>query len=209
MKVGELSRASGASVATIKYYLREGLLPAGRSPGAANQAEYTDLHVHRLHLVRTLLHVGGLSIAKVRETVAAIDNPRLSRHRLLAVAHDALAGPPVVAADDPISAQARADIDEWLASMDWTSTPDTPARAVLAEALAALRRLGRDVPAQVFTPYAEAADALAEREMATLDPDGPRAALVEDAVIGTIVFERALIALRRLAEANHSARRFA
>ena len=208
MRIGELSRTTGVSVATIKYYLREQILPAGAIQDAANQAEYDIDHVQRLNLVRTLLSVGGLPISVVRNVVTALDRPTISRHRLMAVAHNALPGRTVPAPQDEIGRIARADVDDWLQRLGWYSTPDTPARAMLADALAALRRLGRDVPAEIFTPYAEAANSLAERELGSLDPTVSKARLVEDAVIGTVVFEAALVALRRLAQANHSAKRF-
>lgn len=44
MRLSELSERSGVSTATIKYYLREQLLPPGRRV-SATQAEYTDSHV--------------------------------------------------------------------------------------------------------------------------------------------------------------------
>jgi hypothetical protein len=67
----------------------------------------------------------------------------------------------------------------------------------------------------VFAPYAEAAFRLAEREIeyvaARADPgaERARAEAVEDVIIGTVVFEVALVALRRLAQEHHSASRFA
>ncbi|RAC11977.1 MerR family transcriptional regulator, partial [Burkholderia multivorans] len=54
MRISELSRRSDVPVATIKYYLREGLLPAGERT-SATQAVYTDAHVNRLALIRALL----------------------------------------------------------------------------------------------------------------------------------------------------------
>ncbi len=207
MRIAELSRRSGLSVATIKYYLRERLLPAGTSDGPANQADYNDTHLHRLHLIRTLIQVGGLRIADVRAVVDAIDDLSLDRHEMLAVAHSALStrtdGEPV----DDVARQAREDVDAYLAELDWRSLPDTPARAVLADALAALRRLGRDVDPHAFDLYAESADALAAREIESIDTDAPRDQLVESMVVGTVIYETALLALRRLAQANHSARR--
>ena len=41
MRIAELSSRSGTSIPTIKYYLREGLLPAGEATGR-NQADYGD-----------------------------------------------------------------------------------------------------------------------------------------------------------------------
>src|SRR6478752_3439492 len=49
MQLKELSERTGVSPASIKFYLREGLLPAGR-PVHATRAEYSDQHVSRLEL---------------------------------------------------------------------------------------------------------------------------------------------------------------
>ena len=43
MRLAELSERSGVSTATIKYYLREGLLQPGRRV-TATQAEYDEEH---------------------------------------------------------------------------------------------------------------------------------------------------------------------
>jgi DNA-binding transcriptional MerR regulator len=210
MRISELSRRTGVSVASIKYYLREGLLAPGESAGATNQADYDESHVHRLHLIRTLLTVGGLSVAAVRDTVHALDAPDVDRHLLLAVAHTALPTPAGGAREQPTPdvLQARTDVAAFLDELSWPSAADAPARLMLADALVALRRLGRDVEADVFAPYARAADELADAELASMPTDSPPERMVEDAVIGTVVFESALVALRRLAHGKHSADRF-
>ncbi len=202
MRVSELSRASGVSVPTIKYYLREGLLPFGAASTAPNQADYADTHVHRLRLIRVLTQLGGLSIAATRDVLAAIDDPRLPVPDLLGVVQRAMA--PARGADP----QARADVDRYLRRRRWTVPPDAPGRDALARALAALRDLGRDVGADVFAPYADLADQLARREVATIPANAARAEAVEAMVVGTVVFEAAFSALRRLAHARHAARRF-
>ncbi|MET1074743.1 MAG: MerR family transcriptional regulator, partial [Umezawaea sp.] len=51
MRMAELSAESGVPVATIKYYLREGLVPAGELT-SPNQAQYQARHLQRLKLVR-------------------------------------------------------------------------------------------------------------------------------------------------------------
>ena len=71
MKIAELSQRTGAPVATVKYYLREGLLPAG-APTAVNQADYDDAHVRRVKLVRALVEVGRMTIAEVRQVLDAV-----------------------------------------------------------------------------------------------------------------------------------------
>jgi DNA-binding transcriptional MerR regulator len=207
VKMAALSRASGVSVPTIKYYIREGLLEPG-IPTAPNQAEYGDEHLHRLRLVRALMDVGGLGVAAARAVLDAIGDPTLSLHALLGVAHRALGPPPDPGPVAPDVLRARADVDGFLQDLGWQVDAAHPARRALADALVALRRLGRDHPARVFQTYAEVADGLAGRELQTV-PSGPRAEAVEDAVVGTVVFEAALVALRRLAQAHHSALRFA
>lgn len=51
MKIGELARATGTQVETIRYYEREGLLPeTARTEG--NYRIYGDVHVERLSFIR-------------------------------------------------------------------------------------------------------------------------------------------------------------
>jgi DNA-binding transcriptional MerR regulator len=60
--MSELSAATGAPIATIKYYLREGLLAPGERT-SPNQARYDGSHVRRIRLIRALLGPGGLDVA--------------------------------------------------------------------------------------------------------------------------------------------------
>jgi DNA-binding transcriptional MerR regulator len=207
VRIAELSRSSGVSIATIKYYLREELLPPGEAT-APNQADYSDSHLHRLRLIRTLADVGRLPISSIRAVIAAIDEQKLSLHDTLGVAVDAL--PPLRPQTIPEHdlQLALSDVDEYLERLRWTGSDSSPARYALAQALVSLRRLGRDCGPEVFDLYAHHANQLAIREIASLPAEGDRDRTVEEAVIGTVVFEAALTALRRLAEAHHSAIRF-
>ncbi len=207
MRISELSRASGVPVPTIKYYLREGLLPGGQ-PTAPNQADYDETHLHRLRLIRALVGVGGLGIAAARAVLDAIADENLSAHEMLGVAHHALGPPPDRGPVPEDVAQARAEVDAFLTELGWRVSAVAPSRRKLADALVALRRLGRPADATAFVPYAKAADELAARELSCLPADAARADLVEGAVVGTVVFEAALVALRKLAQEHHSANRF-
>jgi DNA-binding transcriptional MerR regulator len=208
MRIAELSRTTGVSVPTIKYYLRERLLPPGR-PTARNQADYSTEHVRRLRLVRTMRDAGSLGIGAVRSVVEAIDDEGLSVHEVLGVAQRAVGphGAPTSAAT-PEALRAREDADRFLAELGWRVAPDAPARRTLAEALLALRRARTDAAPTEFRPYAEAARRLAVQEFAEAPPATDRTAAVEWVIVGTVAHEAALIALRRLAEENESARRF-
>jgi DNA-binding transcriptional MerR regulator len=187
------------SVATIKYYLREGLLPAG-ARRTRKLAEYTDRHLHRLRLIRVLREVGGLSIDTIRDVVLAIDDPDLPLHSVLGVAHRALSPAPPGDEGRP----ELDDVGDLLDHLGWEVSPEAPARRELARALAGLRALRRDVDATTFLPYAEAAEALAADEVASLSAGGPRDLIVEQVVVGSVVYGTALAALRRLAQEHQS-----
>ena len=208
VRVSELSARSGRSIPTIKYYLREGLLPPGRRT-AANQAEYDEGHLHRLRLVTTLLEVGNLPVATVRRVLAALDDETRTMHEVLGVAHHSLALRGADPEPSTVVRDAEVEVDRFLDRLGWRVGPGAPAKRVLAGALAALRGLGWDVGADVFTRYAALADELAEWELARTPAGAPRSRTVEAVVVGTVVFEVALVALRRLAQEHHSAARFA
>jgi DNA-binding transcriptional MerR regulator len=206
MRISELGRQTGVTVPTIKYYLREGLLHAG-TPTARTQSRYDDSHIHRLGLIRVLIEVGGLGIARVRDVLEAVDDPSVSMHKMLGVAHHALASRRSGGSIDADAERTETDrfVDERLR---WRVSDRAPARSQLAGALAALRRVGWEVEPEVFLPYAELVDALAAREVANVSDEPTRGATVERVVVGTVVFETALLALRRLAQEHHSAAQF-
>jgi DNA-binding transcriptional MerR regulator len=206
MRISELSRASGVSIPTIKFYLRENLLPQG-TPTARTQADYSEGHLRRLRLIQTLTGIGGLRLRDVRGVLQAIDDQELGTHELLGTVHHTL-GPHPNGKPAPDEVQAMTEVDRFLAELGWRVSQEAPARRTLARALTTLRRMGRDADAGVFEPYARVADELADREVATVSPTGSRAEAVEGAVVGTVVFEAALVALRRLAQEHHSALRF-
>ena len=51
MRIGELVRLAGSSVETIRYYEKEGLLPAPQR-GLNNYRSYDNAHLERLRLIR-------------------------------------------------------------------------------------------------------------------------------------------------------------
>jgi hypothetical protein len=143
----------------------------------------------------------------VRAVLQATDDQALGTHELLGRVHHAL-GPHLDGEPSPDEVRAMAEMDRFLGELGWRVSPHAPARQALARALATLWRMSRDADATVFEPYAHAAGELAAREVATVAPTASRPEAVEGAVVGTVVFEAALVALRRLAQEHHSARRF-
>ena len=207
MQLSELSREAGLPIATIKYYLREGLMEPGDALDSG-RAEYSDTHVRRLRLIRALAQVGNLPLSTIARILEAIDDDSVPLHEALGVAHYALAQRGAMSAGSAELAEARGEVDAFLDVLGWTIKPDAPDRDELASALVSLRCLGWVVGTQVFTRYARAGEKLAKWELSQNPGDIDRERAVENAVIGTVVFEAVLTSLRRLAQEHHSAARF-
>jgi DNA-binding transcriptional MerR regulator len=196
--MSELSRRSGLPVPTIKFYLREGLLPPGESVGAT-RARYDEAHVRRLRLVRALSEVAGLRLEDVRQVLAAIDDDSLSWHEAIGSAHTRLPAPAAGAAGDP----ERARVDALLRRHDWQLDEDSPHRAALAAALASLTALGHAPSEELLDTYVAAAGMIGRFEVSSLD-QSDRAAATEQAVVSTLLLEPVLLTLRRIAQENAS-----
>lgn len=205
MRIGELSRRSGASVPTIKFYLREGLLPSGELT-SRNQADYTDAHLRRLRLIRALIDLAGLPVARVKDVLESLDSDSLSLHDRIGAVHRAVTPPRQPAADDGARDLAEARVRELIEQRGWAVEPDAPAITTLVETLAVLRSLGQDGLIGHLDAYADAVEQFAELEVAGVaarpDPDQ----IAESVVVGTILGERLVTALRLLAEEAVSAR---
>ncbi len=212
MLMAELSRRSGVPVATIKYYLREGLLPTGKAT-SATRAEYGEEHLRRLRLIRALVEVGEVPVAGIGRILAAVDDESKSPHVMLGTVQYQLGPrPPEPAEDDEDWQAASREVEELIAGMGWTVTPAAPARTLLTAALAALRRAASAPPGAGLRAYAEAVASLTAEEVASVGSatagNADRVALAESAVVGMVLYERVLIALRRLAQEDASARHF-
>lgn len=78
LKIGDLARATGTSVETIRYYEKVGLLPPpGRTPG--NYRSYAPPHLQRLSFIR---HARGLGfdIGEIRSLLDLADQPARDCH---------------------------------------------------------------------------------------------------------------------------------
>lgn len=207
MRMAELSRESGVPVATIKYYQREGLLPPGELT-SPNQAHYGAAHVRRLKLVRALLEIGGLSIAAVGEVLTAIDDRAASTHTILGVAQHGLPTAGLeVTPDDRAWAMGR--IEEMAGRRNWAVYPESPVVESLVGVLCALRQVGHEWVLDALDRYAEAAESVAEADVTAVARLGATEAVVEGAVVGTVLGDALFAALRRMAHAEVSRRQFA
>ena len=204
MRIAELSSRSGTSIPTIKYYLREGLLPAGTATGR-NQADYGEEHVRRLRLIRALIDVGGLSVSAAGDVLAAVDAAELPDHRLLGVASYALSPAPRRDRNDPLWRAAREEVRAMVRAHGWRVHDDSPSLDQIADGVAALRDLGQEDLLDSLPAYFDAAARIARVEVDGVIRRGEPARMVEGLVIGTIIGEAIIGAIRRLAHEHISA----
>ncbi|MET7480329.1 MerR family transcriptional regulator [Streptomyces sp. NPDC005648] len=211
MRLAELSTRSGVSVATIKYYLREGLLPQGRQINATT-SEYDEEHLRRLRLVRAMIQIGRVPVATVREVLGHVDDDSLPRTIRLGAALWALPQVPEPDEDDEYVRAAHREVGALLERLGWRNarqlTSISPAYRSLVVALAAFRRLGFDWGAEQLAPYAELMHRTAVLDLDNMEAYPSDAEQVEFAILGAILNEPALQALHRLAQEEESARRY-
>ena len=207
MRIAELSRVSGVPVPTIKYYLREGLLPAGELT-SPNQADYGDQHLHRLRLIRALVDLGQVPVAGVKRIIEALDSDSLSLHDQIGRAHRALTPTRKQAASEEARAAATAQVTDLITRRGWSVDPDAPALSTLIETVAALRTLGQDNLVTFLDAYAEAVERFTELEIDAVTTNPTRDQLAESVVIGTILGETLISSLRLLAQESISAHRW-
>lgn len=199
MRISELSRRSGVSVATIKYYIREGLLPSGR-PTAATQAEYGEQHLRRVRLVRALISVRGLSVHTTRAVLGTLSRELPETHRVLGLATGAIR----LAEETVHGSHQQAEVDTLIHEMGWHIHQDAPARTTLTDILTTLHGLGVPLNRQTLFSYARLAEETAMVDLEQLEGVEDPLELAERTILLTTLLEPALLALRRLAQEHQS-----
>ncbi|MFC1437711.1 MerR family transcriptional regulator [Streptacidiphilus sp. N1-10] len=213
MRLAELSERSGVSAATIKYYLREGLLPPGRQVNART-SEYDEEHLRRLRLVRAMIHIGRIPVATVREVLGHVDDDSLGHTIRLGAALWALPQVPEPDGEeeDEHLRGVREEVDSVLEQLGWTNAlalrTISPSYRSLVVALAAFRRLGYGEGVELLTQYAETMHRWAVLDLDFMETHPSEVEQVEVAVLGAVLFEPALLALHRLAQEEETTRRF-
>lgn len=211
MRLAELSERSGVSTATIKYYLREGLLPTGHRVSATT-ADYDGTHLRRLRLVRTLIQVGGVSVATAREVLRHVDDDSLGRTVRLGAALWALPHVPEPDGADEDVAEARREVDRLLETLGWSTARElaalSPDHRSLVTAVASLIRLGYPWDADMLAPYARLMHQVALLDLDFVEDYPSESEKVEAAVAAAVLMEPILRALHRLAQEEESVRRY-
>lgn len=200
MRLAELSSRSGLPTATIKYYLRAGLLPPGATQGST-WATYDESHLRRLRLVRALTDVAGLSLGEVRRVLEAVAASG-SEHQARGVLQWSFS--PEVEHDPSDASLGR--VDALLSRHGWEIDPQGPHRRTLAAALDTLADLEVPASEEVLDAYVQAMEAVALVEVGQVAAEVEPSGAAERLVVGTLLNEPVLLTLRRMAHEVVSAR---
>ncbi|MGO2518773.1 MAG: MerR family transcriptional regulator [Microbacterium sp.] len=190
MRISELSQRSGLPIATLKFYIREGMLPRGEAT-SATRAEYGEEHLARLRLIAALADVRELPLTRVKEILALIDDPDPDPISALGRAVGAL--PPYIdnnLDDFPLAREA-------IETLGLTYDPLFTAVPQLENALRALQHAGLDTDPTTLRRYAGAMRTIAAEEIMPISELSAQQA-VSYSVLGTVLYEPLILALRRL-----------
>lgn len=206
MKISELAEASGQSIPTIKFYIREQLLPAG-SAVAKNQARYGPEHLKRLDLIRVLKTELGMSVEKIREV---LEQAEVGGEAMLATglknARDSRHAPRREEQSSPELGGAWALVTRLETELGWIIHPEDGAAADVAESLATILRVMPEARIDESLPeYARVMKSIADQEIPdSFDPAGDPWEALRYAVLGTYLLEPLILSLRRLAHGQRT-----
>ncbi|GAA4153869.1 MerR family transcriptional regulator [Leifsonia shinshuensis] len=221
MRISELVERTGVPLATVKFYLRQGMLPPGEAV-SATRAEYGEAHVRRIGLIRALSDVAGLPLGRVKDVLDLIDEPGgeaadqgqdgggglpdtgLPDTGLFDALGQAVAAlPPYLEDAQPPFPRAEAAI----AAIGQVYDERYAAVAQLERALEAVEAGGIPMTEERLHVYAAHLRAMAEYDLSRMPEDGGREAQLGYAVLGTALYDPVVAALRRLAHQDVAARR--
>ncbi|MEO7721086.1 MAG: MerR family transcriptional regulator [Pseudolysinimonas sp.] len=200
MKISALSERSGVTIASIKFYLREGLLFAGQAENAT-RTDYDETHVGRLRLIRALIDVGGLSITAARAVIEAIDDDGVPIVHAFGIAQHAVSVS--LTSTSPPSANGLRKIEELKNARGWQIHGQNPGETIAARVIDAFVAIGRHDLIALLPAYAEAAEIVAAADLgAVLESGDDRRLMVETVVVGTALGDGLFAGLRRVAQEN-------
>ena len=200
MKISELSLQCDVPLPTIKFYIRQGLLPPGRKTGR-NQADYGQRHVERLALIRALRDDAGLPIEVIARSMRAAD---ATRGDVVLAAMDALERPMGNPVDTQSAAYKRAErlVLAVTRAQGWKVRRGDASVATATRALAVISSAFREPTPEMLAPYLKAARDIAAFEVPDdWSTDDPEPAL-RYGMLGTVLYEPLILALRRMAHVD-------
>jgi DNA-binding transcriptional MerR regulator len=203
MRLGELSEATGVTPASIKFYLRSGLLDAGRTVNPT-RAAYGQYHVRRLRLIQGLRSTVGLGLEDIRRIIDAsrgADTSPAQRLALLATVQS------VVLGLEAASAERSPVVDELIRTIGWPDA-ESEARTAVGTHLAAMDAAGVRPGAAVLGTYARAADGIAKAQLSFTGSRGSVEDMILTAAVGMHMHNQLILTIVALAQASHSIHRY-
>lgn len=207
MKLNQLAATSGVSTATIKFWIREQILPPGALRNQTT-AVYDDVHVHRIRLIRTLRERFDRSIADIRHLTEMLDDESVPIVAVMDACQHIAAGLSAVDADGSAEHDAASGLLHLTGWPDVTST----ARIALVDTLREVDEDGIHYSADRLAAYAAALAGIADddiaytRESATDEPEPPRDEIARRVLVGARAQTRILLAMNNLAHASAAIR---
>lgn len=212
MKLGELARSLDTTTASVKFYIREGLLPPGRKVNQTT-AIYDESHHRRLALILGLRGAIGTSLARIADLVAIIDDPEAGQLDVLEAAQTigvegrgeegsrSVPGARTGSGDaDAGAADASAAVARIIDEQDWPDVPSR-ARAAVERRLARVRTHGVDLDPQTLSRIAAA---VASIGVMGLEVSGTRDEAALGVAVGTYEVSQLVVDMLSLAQTSHS-----
>lgn len=220
MKLGELARRVETTTASVKFYIRAGLLPAGRKLNQTTAA-YDESHVKRLELILGLRAIIGTPLARTGDLIAVIDDPSAGILDVMETAQTiAVEGPGGRTVDrgrsgatdnrgsgpanaDAGPAAASAEVARLLAEQEW---PDkqTVARTALEQRLHRMGGLGVELGPESLSHIAEAVGSIGVLDLDV--EEGSRDEVALGVAVGTYEVSQLVVDMLRLAQTSQSIR---
>lgn len=199
----EYEQRGDVSPASIKYHLREGLLPSGDAIHAT-RAEYSARHLDRLQLIQALRRIVGLNIRQIGGLLEMADDgvPRLDL--LAAVQRVVLHLDNYTPASGGVSGAAA---DAVVRLRGWPDAP-SDARNALNAHFELMASLGIPVSAELLETYSRAMDEVASLDIAATTAPESIDQLILTAAVGMHTHSQLLLKLLALAQASHAIRRY-
>ncbi len=201
MKLSELARHTGASTASLKFWMREGILPAGELRNQTT-AVYTQHHVERVGLIQILRAEFDAPIGRIRELTALIDDPGTGLLGVMEACQVIATG--MIVPPETDAAQAEL-VDRLHERMTWLRY-DSVAASALAHALAGSARVGYPYDLDDLVHYGQALEPIATADIGSIQPEGTPDAVARNLLVAAAAQNRVLVAMNQLAHTDAAIR---
>lgn len=202
MKLNELSSRTGASTATLKSWIREGVLPAGLLKNQTT-AIYGEHHVERAALIRALREQFNPPLPEIAQLTSIIDTPDSSREDIMEACQLIATGIGSISptASSEGSTPGQLLVDNMLAAARWPQV-DSVARSAAIIAVDQALENNVALNGAAMLGYARALEDIANHDVVVVKPDGTRDAMALNILIGASTQARLVAALNQLAHTS-------